>query len=278
MTPLIDGAPLDARAKRSLAAAVYSACLVGAAGWYALQQLHITIGSPPPLPAERTARLRTYLDYFASTASQQCAAIIIASAGFAAFYVLTYSTTKLVAARSPASLCRLGATLYITAQLIQVGGYRLVLATPRTADRDLTADVVALRLTDSIDDALEIGAFALLATGMLGLGAAARRHPHAHRWALSSILTGLLYLALAPAMALAAWKVVDVLMIVGGIVAPPVWAVLLIRALAASEKVDTSTSVAEGHGDPDEDVPRRPAQTTAVFGVRSTRPVNPTGR
>jgi hypothetical protein len=242
MTPAHHGAPADAHAKRALVAVVYSACLVGAAGWYALQQLHITIGSPPTLPAERTARLRIYLDYFASTVPQQCAAIIVASAGFAAFYVLTHSTTALAAAHWPASLCRLGATLYITAQLVQIGGYRRALEAPRTAGRDLTADLVTLQLVDAIDDALEIGAFAVLATGMLGLGAAARRNAQARRWALTSMLTGLLYLTLAGAMALAAWTVVDVLMILGGTVAAPVWAVLLIRALAATATAEATAS------------------------------------
>jgi hypothetical protein len=242
MTPAIHFTHPDARAKHALVAVVYSACLAGAAGWYTLQQLHITIGSPPPLPAERTARLRIYLDYFASTVPQQCTAIILATAGFAAFYVLTHSTATLAAAHWPVSLCRLGATLYITAQLIQVGGYRLALETPRTARRDLTADVVTLQLVDAIDDGLEIGAFAVLAIGMLGLGAAGRRSVQARRWALSSTLTGLLYLALAAAMAVGAWTVADVLMMVGGTVAAPVWAVLLIRALAATASAEATAS------------------------------------
>jgi hypothetical protein len=247
MTAAIPGARADDHATRALAGVVYCACLAGAAGWYALQQLHITIGSPPTLPAERTARLRIYLDYFASTVPEQCVVILLSTAGFAAFYVLTYSTTRLGATRPGASLCRLGATVYITAQLVQVGGYRLVLDSPRPAGRDLTADVAALRLTDSIDDALEMGAFALLATGMLCVGAAVRRESHARRWARSSMLIGLLYLALAGTMALAAWTVVDVLMIVGGVVAPPVWAVLLSRAVAASERADAGASLDLGH-------------------------------
>jgi hypothetical protein len=60
---------------------------------------------------------------------------------------------------------------------------------------------------------------------------------------MSSTLTGLLYLALAGTMGLAASTLVDVLMIVGGTVAAPIWAVLLIRAIAATEKAEPRLAV-----------------------------------
>ena len=159
-----------------VSAVIYSACLVVAAGWYALQALHITVASPPPLPAERTARLAVFLEYFRTTVPQQCGALLLASAGFAAFYVLTERTTSIIDRRWPARMCRLGATLFITAQLIQLGGYRHLYETSPTSGRDPDADLVTLQLVDAIDDALELGAFTLLAAGMLGLGITSQRH------------------------------------------------------------------------------------------------------
>ncbi len=163
-------------------AIVYSACLVLAAGWYALQALHVTIANPPPLPRDRTARLTIFFEYFRSTVPQQCMAMLIASAGFAALYVLTERTNSISDYEWPARLCRLGAALFITAQLIQVGGYRYIYDTSLPAGRDLTADLVALQLVDAIDDALELGAFALLGAGMIGLGLATHISPATRGW------------------------------------------------------------------------------------------------
>ena len=213
-----------------VSAVMYSACLVVAAGWYALQALHITVASPPPLPAERTARIAAFLENFRTTVPQQCGALLVASAGFAAFYVLTERTTSIIDRPWPARMCRLGATLFIAAQLIQLGGYRLLYDTSPTKGRDPDADLVTLQLVDAIDDALELGAFTLLAAGMLGLGLSSHATRAARPWSRSSTFTGLIYLALAGAMAAAAWTAVDVLLIVGGTIAAPVWALTLARA------------------------------------------------
>ena len=213
-----------------MSAVVYSACLVVAAGWYALQTLHITVANPPSLPAERTARLAVFLEYFRTTVPQQCGALLLASAGFAAFYVLTERTTSIIDRRWPARVCRLGATLFITAQLIQLGGYRHLYATSPTSGRDPEADLLTLQLVDAIDDALELAAFTLLATGMLGLGITSQATLSARAWSRSSTFAGLIYLALAGAMAAAAWTAVDLLLIVGGTIAAPIWALTLVRA------------------------------------------------
>ena len=139
-------------------------------------------------------------------------------------------TTDMIARRWPATVCRLGATLFITAQLIQLGGYRqLYEATSRTG-RDLDADFVALQLVDAIDDALELGAFTLLAVGMLGFGATANAARAARTWSHTCTATGLVYLALAGTMALAAWTAVDLLLITGGTLAA---AIRLLRKVGA---------------------------------------------
>ncbi|MCA1481830.1 hypothetical protein I6F37_43630, partial [Bradyrhizobium sp. NBAIM08] len=52
----------------------------------------------------------------------------------------------------------------------------------------------------------------------------------ARPWSRSSTFTGLIYLALAGAMTAAAWTAVDLLLIVGGTIAAPVWALTLARA------------------------------------------------
>ncbi len=110
------------------------------------------------------------------------------------------------------------------------GGYRHLYKTSPTSGRDPDSDLVTLQLVDSLDDALELGAFTLLAAGMLGLGISSHAPRSARAWSRSSTLTGLIYLALAGAMAVAAWTAVDVLLIVGGTIAAPVWALTLARA------------------------------------------------
>ena len=218
-----------------LSAVVYSACLVLAASWYALEALHVTIASPPPLPTDRTARITLYFEYVRTTVPQQCVALLIVSAGFAALYVLAERAISIVDLSWPAHLCRLGATLFITAQLIQFGGYRHVSQTSLNAGRDLTADLITLQVIDAIDDALELGAFALVGVGMLGLGIAARHAPATRTWSRWSTLSGLLHLALAGAIALAAWNVVDVLLIAGGTIAAPIWAFTLTHVTATRD-------------------------------------------
>ena len=59
---------------------------------------------------------------------------------------------------------------------IQLGGYRHLYETSPTSGRDPEADLVALQLVDALDDALELGAFTLLAAGMLGLGISSQPH------------------------------------------------------------------------------------------------------
>jgi hypothetical protein len=230
MTARRDPARRRAAGRIPVSAVIYLACLVVAACWYALQTLHITVASPPPLPIERTARVAAFLDYFRTTVPQQCGALLFASAGFAAFYVLTDRTTSIIDRPWPARTCRLGATLFITAQLIQLGGYRHLYDTSPTSGRDPEADLVTLQLVDAIDDALELGAFTLLAAGMLGLGISSHAPSSARAWSRSSTFTGLIYLALAAAMSVAACTAVDVLLIVGGTIASPVWALTLARA------------------------------------------------
>ena len=51
MTARRDPARRRAAGRPPASAVIYSTCLVVAAGWYALQALHITVASPPPLPA-----------------------------------------------------------------------------------------------------------------------------------------------------------------------------------------------------------------------------------
>ena len=184
----------------------------------------------PRPPRRRRPGLAAFLEYFRTTVPQQCGALFLASTGFAAFYVLTDRTTSIIDRRWPARVCRLGATLFITAQLIQLGGYRHLYETSPTSGRDPDADLVTLQLVDALDDALELGAFTLLAAGMLGLGISSHAPRSARGWSRSSTLTGLIYLALAGAMAVAAWTAVDVLLIVGGTIAAPVWALTLARA------------------------------------------------
>jgi hypothetical protein len=227
-----------------VSAVVYSACLTVAAAWYALQATHLTVADPPELPAERAGGIAVFLDYFRSTVPQQCGALALAIAGFAAFFTLTDRAASLVEQRWPARMCRLGSALFITAQLVQLGGYRYLYEASANG-RDPETDLVTLQLVDAIDDALELGAFALLAAGMLGLGASSQARRSARAWSRASTVTGLLYLALAGAMAVAAWTVVDALLIVGGVAAAPIWAFTLAHT-ALRRSTDPSGEVADG--------------------------------
>lgn len=212
-----------------MAAVVHAVGLFSAAMWYALQQLHITVESPTPFPpdADRATQIELYVAHLQRTLPQQYGALLIAAVAFAGLYLLAEQTASVLGARRAGALIRLGAGLYITAQLIQAGGYRYLATNTATPSPRIEAQIVGQNMVDAIDDALEVGAYTGLGLGILVLAVATWTRPSTRHWSRLSAVVASIYIALAATTAVEAWALVDPILALGGIVVGPTWAVWL---------------------------------------------------
>ncbi len=211
-------------------AAIGSIALAVAAVWYVLAVEGITVAREPVFAGHETLaeKFRIYFGWVVLTLPQERLYVSIAILGFACLAVVAVLAMREIAA--DASLARagtfavvLGATLWIVGNLIQLGAHRAVGS--MAMSRNPLPTVGAIFFTaDRIDDAFETAAFAALGVGMLLL--ARSRMPSGTRaWGRYTAALGAASLVLTVAYLADEGDAIDVLLLVLGAIALPVWLV-----------------------------------------------------
>ena len=248
MNPVTPTVAREDRRRRSAyaSAAVTAAAMILATAVYVLIQTHVIVDSPPPIPtdAERAGQLRIFFGYFVATSGWNQCALVLSAVGFAALFVLL-GQCRPMPSDVATDVVRLGSALYLSAQLLQAGAYGSLHDAAMRPGADLEATLVGLHAVDAVDDAFEIGSYVLLGLGVVGL---ARRRPRAlpRLWAPLCGTLAFAFLALAGLSFAKAWTAADVVLVLGGAMLLPAWALVLatstpVTATATQARFESST-------------------------------------
>jgi hypothetical protein len=215
------------------------------AAWYGLAVQGITVASAPRLPNNQPVREqeRTYFDWLVPTLHQERLYTSLAIVGFCCLTGAVMLMPSRSEVRSGGALARAaigaGSGLWVVGSVFQLGGHRAVglLVTHGAPLRTVNS----LDFTvDTVDDAFELAAFALLGAGMLVLGwAAVRGQSPARTLGRYTCVLGLVLLATSVSFAVDNGDLTNVLMLAAGVVLMPIW-------LVWSARPDDRTASAQG--------------------------------
>lgn len=204
--------------------------------WYALLAGGVVQSEPPAPTAGASVEegMRSYWSWFATTVAQERIVTGLAIAAFATLVVAIWAIRERLAATPAAAagalFASLGATAWIVGNVLQLGGHRAVALMATHGNPIETTNSVAFTI-DTIDDAFELGAFAMLGVGLLCLASAAQRSVASSAgWTWLTAAIGAVCLGLAVAYS-AGSDLVDVLVVALAVVLVPTWLVWAGRAV-----------------------------------------------
>jgi len=155
-----------------------AAAFIVAAAWYGLAANGVTAAAAPSPAAGGTpgAALHAYYRWFATTLPQERLYTALAMAGFLCLGWAVTAARDWLGADRPltrigAALAGFGAALWITANLLTLGGHRAVGLMATHANPVQTVSSIAFTI-DTSTEAVELGAFLLTGAGLLALAAA----------------------------------------------------------------------------------------------------------
>lgn len=226
---------------------VFAVALFVAAGWYALIAERVTVRDEPGfIRGSPEHVLRVFFDWFVSTILQQRIDSVIAIVAFLALIGLALSLRELFGRDRPAAVfgsaaLSLGSALWITGNMVQLGGYRAIEIAVEQRRALEPINSIGL-VVDMIDDWFELTAFALLGTGIVMFGISALRSRAAARsWSYYSFVVGAVALFVSIAYATDSGDLVDLSLFALGIGLAPGWGVWTARMLT---DLDTPSEVA----------------------------------
>ncbi len=244
-TQTIQRAPARIAASPAGLAYLGAAAFVAAAGWYALAAQHVTVAAAPPIgpgvPLQQG--MRSHYRWLATTLTQERLYVSIAIVGFlclAAAVARDLLGRDRGSARTGAFLAGAGAGLWITGNVLVLGGHRAVGLLATHINPIETTNSIAFTV-DLIGEAFALAAFALIGAGMLALARAAVQARLMHRaWAgYTAVLAALMFIT-AGSYAAHNSNLTDVLLLVGGLVLVPGWLIWTGRASGAGRPVPES--------------------------------------
>ena len=207
-----------------------AAGLVVAAAWYGLISLHVTVAAPPAFDAAVPigVMLHRYYAWFVPTLQEERIDTAIAIIAFVCLVPIASALRDRLGQAS--SLTRIGATgvavgalTWVIGNVAALGGHRAVGLMATHGNPIETVNAIGFTI-DTIDDAFELAAFALIGAGTLAFGWVAlhdRRAPR--RWGWLSLAVGIVTLTLSAAYAANEGDLVDLLLVSGGVVLLPAW-------------------------------------------------------
>jgi hypothetical protein len=242
-TPSRRASPTPAMA--SWVAYVGAAAFVVAAVWYGLTAHFVTVANPPRIDPSipLDAALHRWFGWFVTTLPQERLDTGIAITGFLclvplAAYVGDLLRRHRVLARVGSAALPTGALLWVAGNVLHLGGHQAagLMATHHNPIETVNA---ILFTVDTIDDAFELAAFAVLGLAALAFAGAAINGPMGNRavpraWCGWSLLLGAVLLALSGADAAAAGSLTDLLLPATAALLLPVWLVWTGRLLRAA--------------------------------------------
>jgi hypothetical protein len=217
---------------------------VGAAGfllsslWFGLIDAHVSVGAPPAgTGLSPDARLHAYYTWFIGTLGQERLDTAIAIMAFACLA----GVAACVAARLPGDGARvggvlvvLGSALWIGGNVMQLGGHRAV-GLMATHGNPIDATNSIAFTIDTLDDAFELAAFAIMAVGAAMFGVFAGGASKSG-WRSASFVLATVLAALAASYVTGPDALVNGLLVIGGIVMVPAWLLLTARFVRERER------------------------------------------
>jgi hypothetical protein len=212
-----------------------------AAIWYELVERRITVAPEPSFgPGQSPAeRLQLFYCWLGGTLPQERLFTSIAIAGLcclatAAVFARDLLGRERLLGRIGAGAIGAGALLWVAGSVAQLGGHRAVVLMAAHGNPIDAVNSIAFTV-DTVDQAFELAAFALLGAGMLALARLAiGAGPRYRGWGWCAALLALLLLALAWSYAGDDAGRTDLLLLAGGVVLLPVWLVWTGRLLRAA--------------------------------------------
>ncbi|HEX6677473.1 MAG TPA: hypothetical protein VF486_20905 [Actinomycetes bacterium] len=220
---------------------VGAAAFVMAAVWYGLTTRFITLAKPPAFNpnAPLDAELHRWFNWFVTTLPQERLDTGIAIIGFLCLVPLAAFARDLlgrdrVLARVGSAALPTGALLWVVGNVLRLGGHQAAGLMATHHNPIETANAI-LFTVDTIADAFELAAFAVLGVALLAfaVAGAAVDDPSgsgiggqvvSRAWCGYSLLLGVVLLALGGAYA-ADRDLIDPLLVTGGALLLPVWLV-----------------------------------------------------
>jgi hypothetical protein len=202
--------------------------------WYGLILQNVTVSDEPSFGpgTPRNQVLRAFYDWFLTTLTQERLDGLIAIVGFVALIGVSLTLRVVFGRERPLSLIAssaitLGSVLWITGNLLQLGGHRAVEIMARVNTDLVPANAIHFTV-DQIDNAFELSAFALIGGGVIAFAVDANRTAILPKgWGWFTLLLGALLLLAAVAYAFDNGDLVDVLLLIGGVVLAPIWGIWL---------------------------------------------------
>jgi hypothetical protein len=231
-------APLTPASAATLVAYAAAAAFVVAAIWYGLTARFITVARPPAVNpnAPLDGELHRWFGWFVTTIPQERLNTGIAIAGFLCLVPLAAFTRDLlgrhrVLARIGSAALPTGALLWVAGNLVQLGGHRAASLMATHGNPIETVNAI-LFTVDTIDDAFELAAFAVLGVAVLAFaGAAIASRAVSRAWCGYSLLLGVVLFTLSGAYTAGNGDLVDLLLVTGGGLLLPGWLVWTGRLL-----------------------------------------------
>src|SRR5512132_1498559 len=207
-----------------------AAGLVVAAGWYVLIARHVTVAAPPLVEAGVPIDmvLHRYYAWFVPTLQQERIDTAIAIVAFVCLVPIASALRDRLGQASWLTLIgatgvAVGAITWVIGNVVALGGHRAVGLMATHGNPIETVNAIGFTI-DTIDDAFELAAFALIGAGALAFGWVAlhdRRAPMG--WGWLSLAVGIVTLTLSAAYATGEGNLVDLLLLSGGVVLLPAW-------------------------------------------------------
>jgi len=209
-----------------------AAGLVVAAGWYALIARHVTVAAPPLVEAGVPIDmvLHRYYAWFVPTLQQERIDTAIAIVAFVCLVPIASALRDRLGQASWLTLIgatgvAVGAITWVIGNVVALGGHRAVGLMATHGNPIETVNAIGFTI-DTIDDAFELAAFALIGAGALAFGWVALHDRRAPRgWGWLSLAVGIVTLTLSAAYATGEGNLVDLLLVSGGVVLLPAWLV-----------------------------------------------------
>jgi hypothetical protein len=217
------------RATRGVAYLAAAAFAVASA-WYALISAHVTVAAPPsaPAPGEPVdVAMHRWYAWVVTTLPQERAVAVIAVVGMLGLAAVA-SSAGARPGRLSGRVVGVGAVLWVVGEVVLIGGHRAVGLMATHANPIETVNAINFTV-DLTNEAFEVAGFALMACGMAGLAAAARRGGTARGWATFTGLVAAVMLLVAGAFAADAGDLATWAQAVGGLLLLPAWLVWTVR-------------------------------------------------
>jgi hypothetical protein len=198
--------------------------------WNELVSKAITVTAAPQMTPRTplAQRIHTYYRWWVTTLGQERLFMTVLIIGFLCLAAAALVIRDLLGRDRPlpragTTAITVGAVLWITGAVLQLGGHRAVGLMATHANPVLTVDSIAFTV-DMIAQAFALATFAFIGAGLLAYArAAVQTHPQLRLWAGYTLVSAVFSLVIAVTYATDSGDTTDLLLLIGGVVVMPLW-------------------------------------------------------